>query len=350
MRLKEITYHEPTWSLNGLYFNEASLIVGKNAVGKSKTIQVLNKLTSVILQQKEIAKFDSFDYKVVFCNNDDELIYRFAYLKGDVYFERLENNRGEVFINRKDNKTIYYKEEINPPSNKLTLNVRRDIMLYPQVEEIIEWASLSYGILFNGINLAIDDVSPFNIMSKCDNLITMFEKLDDSVKANIQKDLNRLDYKIEKLQVEEVAQKFKILHIKEKNVMNYLWEASLSQGMQRTLFLIILINYISTQKENTRTIVIDDFCEGLDYDRAIKLGKYLYDFCIENKIQLITTSNDSFLMDVVDLKYWNILQRDGGKVTAINTHNSPDLFEDFEFTGLSNFDLFSSDFIARHRK
>jgi len=75
---------------------------------------------------------------VVFCNNDDELIYRFAYLKGDVYFERLENNRGEVFINRKDNKTIYYKEEINPPSNKLTLNVRRDIMLYPQVEEIIE--------------------------------------------------------------------------------------------------------------------------------------------------------------------------------------------------------------------
>lgn len=55
-------------------------------------------------------------------------------------------------------------------------------------------------------------------------------------------------------------------------------------------------------------------------------------------------------MDVVDLKYWNILQRKGDKVTAINIYNSPELFEDFEFTGLNNFDLFSSDFIARHKK
>ena len=28
--------------------------------------------------------------------------------------------------------------------------------------------------------------------------------------------------------------------------------------------------------------------------------------------------------------------------------NHPELFEDFSFTGLNNFDLLSSDFIARH--
>lgn len=350
MRLKEIAYHEATWSLEGLYFNEVSLIVGKNAVGKSKTIQVLNKLTGVILQQREIAKYESFGYKLIFCNGDSELRYTFAYIEGVVKFEKLENNQGQVFIDRNENETTYYSEKINPPTNKLTLNVRRDTVLYPQIEEIIEWAELSYGLLFNGINPASDDISSFNIMSKCDDLITMFEKLDDQTKNKIQEELNQLDYKIDKLEVEEIAQKFKILHIEERNVRNYLWEASLSQGMQRTLFLIVFINYISTHKSNTKTIVIDDFCEGLDYDRTIKLGKYLYNFCIENKIQLITTSNDSFLMDVVSLKYWNILQRDGEKVTAININNTPKLFDDFEFTGLSNFDLFSSDFIARHKK
>ena len=96
--------------------------------------------------------------------------------------------------------------------------------------------------------------------------------------------------------------------------------------------------------------MIDDFCEGIDYDRAIKLGKYLYQYCLANGIQLVAASNDNFLMDVVDVKYWNILQRNGDAVTAINIHNNPALFEKFDFTGLSNFDLFSSDFIARYKK
>lgn len=53
-------------------------------------------------------------------------------------------------------------------------------------------------------------------------------------------------------------------------------------------------------------------------------------------------------MDIVDLQYWNILERHGEKVTPINTTNHPDLFEDFKFTGLSNFDFFASDYISHH--
>ena len=53
-------------------------------------------------------------------------------------------------------------------------------------------------------------------------------------------------------------------------------------------------------------------------------------------------------MDVVDLEYWNILQRQGSDITSINVKNNPELFSSFRFTGLSNFDFFSSDYIARH--
>lgn len=350
MKLKSLGYSEPTWSLKGLNFSDACLIVGRNAVGKSKTINVLTKLINIITQQKEMKEIDFFRYKIVFKDNDKELTYDFIFRAGEVYRELLYNNDGNVYIEREKEKALYYGKEINPPINKLSLTTRRDTVLYPEIEKIIEWAESSYGLLFNQIDPVNDDISSFNIMSKCHNLITMFEKLDESAKQQVIKDLNYLDYKIDDLNVQEIGQKIKILHITESGVKDYLWEASISQGMQRTLFLIIFINYLSLNKENTKIIAIDDFCEGLDYDRSIKLGKYLYKFCIENNIQLITTSNDSFLMDVVDLKYWNILQRKGDKVTAINIYNSPELFEDFEFTGLSNFDLFSSDFIARHKK
>lgn len=350
MKLENLEYNEPTWSLKGLNFSEASLIVGRNAVGKSKTITVLSKLINIITQQKEIKENDSFRYKIIFKDNDEDLIYDFVFQKGKVCVELLYNKSGKILIKRDENETIYYDEKVNPPANKLALTIRRDTVVYPEVEKIAEWAESSYGFLFNQIDPVITDVSSFNIMSKCQKLITMFEQLDGNAKEQVIKDLNYLDYKIDNLDIQEIGQ-FKILHISESGVKDYLWEASISQGMQRTLFLIVFMNYLSLNKnKKTKIIAIDDFCEGLDYDRSIKLGKYLYKFCIENNIQLITTSNDSFLMDVVDLKYWNILQREGDKVTAINIYNSPELFEDFEFTGLSNFDLFSSDFIARHKK
>jgi hypothetical protein len=353
MKLKSLEYATPGWSLSGLNFSETSLIVGRNAVGKSKTIEALNSLVSVILQTKEIAEGDNFFYKITFSDDDTELIYSFACVQGNISLEQLIENNENILIKRDENSTTFFNDEINPPSNKLTINVRRDTKLYPQIEKIVNWAENSYGILFNQINMFSNATKFFSTMSKTESLIPMFEKLSDNLKLEIQEELNILGYSINKLEIVNFGNEksdIKVLHIEENGVNIFLWEALLSQGMQRALYILVLLFYIASQKKETQTIVIDDFCEGLDYDRSIKLGRYLYKFCLENNVQLITTSNDSFLMDVVDLKYWNILQREGNKVTAINIYNSPELFEDFEFTGLSNFDLFSSDFIARHKK
>ena len=68
MKLKSLEYVTPGWSLDGLNLSETSLIVGRNAVGKSKTIEALNSLVSVILQTKEIAEHDNFFYKIIFSN------------------------------------------------------------------------------------------------------------------------------------------------------------------------------------------------------------------------------------------------------------------------------------------
>ena len=56
------------------------------------------------------------------------------------------------------------------------------------------------------------------------------------------------------------------------------------------------------------------------------------------------STNDRFVMNSVDLKYWQVIDRVGSNVSYYNIKNSSQIFEDFKFTGLNNFDFFATDF------
>lgn len=236
---------------------------------------------------------------------------------------------------------------INPPTDKLTLHVRRDIIQYPYFEKIITWAENVYGQRFNEIeadrgNKTNSFLSPIHK----DDLFTMVKSLPSESIQRIIEQAQNLDYHLEAIKTFK-PERFKIVLFKEKGIKEPLFISSLSKGMCRAISLLIQMEYLSAQGKPSLWL-IDDLGEGLDYDRTVKLGKLLFDFCHERGIQLLASSNDTFLMDIVDLQYWNILERKGEKVMPVNTTNSPDLFEDFKFTGLSNFDFFSSDYISRH--
>lgn len=98
------------------------------------------------------------------------------------------------------------------------------------------------------------------------------------------------------------------------------------------------------------TVLVDDLGEGLDYDRSTQLAKIVFEKMSKNNLQLIAATNDRFLMNAVDIKDWNILLREANKVKAINYSNNRKLFDEFKLTGLSNFDLFSSDFLTQNGK
>jgi len=66
---------------------------------------------------------------------------------------------------------------------------------------------------------------------------------------------------------------------------------------------------------------------------------------MENNIQLIMSTNDRFVMNNVPLKYWSVIVRKGNIVRIYNYRNSREVFEDFELTGLSNFDFYSSNYL-----
>jgi hypothetical protein len=140
-----------------------------------------------------------------------------------------------------------------------------------------------------------------------------------------------------------------MLHIYEKGIGTPLTPFELSNGMFRVFCVLLYMLYCSALAD-ARCLIIDDMGEGLDYMRSTRLGKIMFSYCEENHIQLLATSNDSFLMDAVDLQYWNILQRKGGRVYSLNNKNSKELFERFVRTGLSNFDILSSNFLANNTK
>ena len=92
--------------------------------------------------------------------------------------------------------------------------------------------------------------------------------------------------------------------------------------------------------------MIDDIGEGLDFERSWRLIDLLRRKAEDTSIQLVLLTNDRFVMNHVPLDEWSVLQRQGGHVRVRNCENSRDVFEEFKFTGLSNFSFLEMDFVS----
>ncbi|WP_279085454.1 AAA family ATPase [Bacteroides acidifaciens] len=348
MKLTQFTYRGKDWRLaSPINLQEVNLLVGKNAVGKSRTIRALGNVLLFLMQLSERNTLDIFRSELLFEDENDLISYEFRLKGADVVYESLKVN-GETLLSRNENGTVLCGESINPPVSKLTLHVRRDVVQYPFIEKIMLWAEHACGLCFNEIEMAGDSAIPFYILGQGQTLFAMVKSLPEKSIQQVIDQAHELGYPIQRIELFEHGSNLKMVLFHEENVKSQLFDALMSKGMFRALYLLIYAQYMSV-REFPSLLLIDDLCEGLDYDRSTKLGKILFDFCIEHHIQLIASSNDTFLMDVVDLKYWNILQREGSEVSSIDIIKNPDLFNDFLFTGLSNFDFFSSDYITRKK-
>ena len=93
------------------------------------------------------------------------------------------------------------------------------------------------------------------------------------------------------------------MYFQERSFSKPVVSDSMSQGMFRAFLLLLLLDYLD-DKRSGGTLLVDDLGEGLDYQRATQLGKVLLDFLNKQTgVQLIATSNDSFLMDVFPIEY-----------------------------------------------
>lgn len=355
MKIKELSYIDTNWELNNLQLGNVNLIVGKNSTGKTRILQTIDLLVKMITQKRNLNWGGQWDIK--FENfNGDEIHYQFStsYQKQGVTFEKIFLN-GELVLtrNRKHygeqakiknflNKNLF--EFVYPPNNKLVIHSNRDIKKYPFLEDIANWAEQSYGFKFGNISpYSLLNQQEYDLLTAVEDIPTLFKSLNNEDKILIVSDFNSIGYDIEKITLQDKGE-ITIIYVKEKGIEKAIPHFKLSQGMFRALAVIVYIQYLTSRKQPA-TIIIDDLCEGLDYERATKLGELIFNKCLKSEIQLVATSNDSFLMEVVDLKYWNVLTREGKQVSGINSKSNPEIFENFKFTGLSNFDFFSSNFL-----
>lgn len=354
MKIIKLSYIDTNWEIKDLELDNANLLVGKNSTGKSRSLSTIDLLYKMLTQKRNLNWGGKWE--IVFeTTNRDIIEYNFStsLQKSGVTHETIKYNGTDVLKRDIPNSAIIKNsltgnmDVIYPPTDKLVLHVNRDVKKYPFLEEITNWAEDSFGFKFGNISsYAQFNKQEYDLLTAVEDIPVLYKRLSDDNRQEIIKGINDIGYNIENISVSERAG-ITILVVKENGINKTLPYYTLSQGMFRALAVLIYVEYLLSRKRPA-TIIIDDLCEGLDFSRATKLGEKIFRKCENNKIQLIATSNDGFLMDVVDIKYWNILLRKGKVVTAINIKNHPTLFEEFKFTGLSNFDFFSSDYIQKH--
>ncbi|WP_313422503.1 AAA family ATPase [Stenotrophomonas rhizophila] len=371
LQYEEYSGEEQEWRLATVDFSEINLIVGKNSTGKSRVLGVISGLARLVDGQQKIL-YDNCAYEVGFSRDQDVFEYLLKIKKGVVIDERLRLNGKELFSRDEQGEGRIWNEktqeflEFSIPNDILVLSAKRDRLQHSYIENFHTWAGrvrfypfgTSLGreqlaqvpeviALLNGES-AMDHSRLFDVYSRG------FALWEEDYDKAILKDLELLGYPCTDVGVDQINIKgmkgFQLaaIYVHEVNLKSPTFQTVMSQGMFRALGMVIHLNYACFLGES-RTVVIDDIGEGLDFERACLFVNLLIDRCQEHQFQLFMSTNDRFVMNEVDLDHWCILHREGSLVQATTKRNSPELFREFEFLGLNNFDLFSAGIFSAER-
>jgi len=340
------------WEIRDVNLGYLNLIVGLNAAGKTRLVNIVSNLAKILSKKTKKNGHWKLEFRAEgkqVMNYKYELEIKELIVEKEEIFANekllLERTKGEGRILPRGSDRML---QFWPPKDELTLNVKRDIKEFPFLEDFVDWANNFLGYNFSGAR-----PNEISVPSKADALLANLNTVpylllelykDRETKNAIIKDFSYIGYPIEEIgvsshQMPTGLDKFLMTAVKEKDLDCTTEQAQMSQGMYRALSLIVIIEYI-LKLNRKGTVVIDDLGEGLDYDRSAKLTHLLFDKIKGSNIQLIVTSNNRFLINSIDIKYINFLERKRHVVRALNYYNSKEKFEEFIITGLNNFDFF----------
>lgn len=362
------------WSIEGkplngvgeqpVSFQKINLVVGKNATGKSKTINTVRYLSDLLSGDVKVSQlpYRTSTYDLLFENNEDIIEYYLEFEEGKVKQEVLKINSKSKLIRNNQTGTMFYEKanedlEFEMEDDKLAVS-RVDKIQQPFFEPLQNWGktlnhyrfggSLGKNYLLRDINAIKEDKEVD--LKDSDDVAEIFIKGEKNFgkefTSKIIDDMGKISYHISIVNVD--ALKFIPISafgvsVKENDIDAVTDQTEMSQGMFRALSLLVQLNF-SLLSKTPSCILIDDIGEGLDYERS----KSLIDLIIEkvkgSSVQVIMTTNDRFVMNNIPLEYWSVIHRVPKKSLFYNYQNSKDIFDDFKYTGLSNFDFLSTEF------
>ena len=151
MMLTKINYRQFTgspqqWILSDLLLGQSNLIVGKNASGKSRSLNIIKAL-GMMLSGKTKPVFLSGTYDAVFDDEGKTVRYCLEYMDRKVVREEVTVD-GEPLLVRGAHGvgTIYHKKEdkkldFQTPETDLAAFARRDSIQHPFLDPLGEWGA-----------------------------------------------------------------------------------------------------------------------------------------------------------------------------------------------------------------
>jgi ABC-type branched-subunit amino acid transport system ATPase component len=108
MKLKSIQYSEydgqpEEWRLENCTLNEINLIVGKNATGKTRTLNAIATLTELLAGESKLTE-QSGNFTVIFETLGEQMTYQLSFNDYQVITEQLEQNQ-KILLQRSANGT-----------------------------------------------------------------------------------------------------------------------------------------------------------------------------------------------------------------------------------------------------
>lgn len=365
MQLHAVTYSERAgtpreWSLKRFEPSQRNLIVGKNATGKTRCLNLIGAFAEVLLKSRVVG---NAHWIVEFNADGDSFIeYELEIADGKVKTEKFTKDSVILMGRAADGTGKIHSDALDKDldfglaSDQIAAVAKRDRIQHPFLERLSEWADGVRHYQFARIDIPVvisnldPDRAPPVHPRQIEQVVRLFRQGESSFgeefTSAVNCDMNAIGYDIEAVSV--APQETGILNslglsVKENDLSATTEHTSLSQGMLRALTILILINYAACA-DSGDCVLVDDIGEGLDFERSTSLIKLLVAKLAQRNVQLVMTTNDRFVMNAVPLENWLVLVREGARCRILNERSHPEAFSDFKFTGLNNFDFLSTRF------
>ncbi|RLD71929.1 MAG: hypothetical protein DRI98_03735 [Bacteroidetes bacterium] len=372
MHLRKFSFRENAgqnieWLIDNVSLGETNLVVGKNSSGKTRTLNALSDLVNMI-RGKGTSASGPVSYELLFRNSEEILKYELAYDQETIKNERLYVGE-ELVLERGEGGNGKIKYESTPgsiflefeiPHDQLACYAKRDRLQHPFIELIYGWAISLRRFDFSGdlgksryalkSSFEAREVDWTDTTSSLVPAITVAEEEYPQFQELVLKDMRQIGYDLKEFGVIHFSERFSgssqdryAVYTTETGLEKQVTQRDMSQGMFRAFSVLVQVNYYILSGHKG-FVIIDDIGEGLDFSRAKQLVQVLISKATEARIQLIMSTNDSFIMNAVDIEHWAVIMREGNKISLYNYENSKEIFEEFKFTGLNNFDFLASEF------
>jgi len=341
-------------------FGNINFFVGKNASGKSRSLTVIKEIGEFFAGKRDLqdALFHAESFDALFEDGEDVYEYLLTYKERRIVAESLRVNRHEILNREKRiiidldrNKQLPFPDDIASPFVYCLGQ-----MNIPYFSNLALWGKLLRNYLFSNElekrSFASDyrklDMSPTDTNSTVYLGYTFYRGYEDFGEAYISeiKDcMHLVGYEnITNIEMRESKKGFG-LYIEEDGRYT-ISQMQMSQGLFRVLALFIRLVYYIMSKRSI-CILIDDVGEGLDFERSKAMVNTMAKKINDSNIQLFMTTNDRYVMNQIPLRYWSVIERKESKSIFHNYFNSKEIFDDFKYTGLNNFDFLTTDFYKK---